>query len=195
MSNTITPNLGLEIPAYGDPNWNNPFTVDMNLIDAAVGTLQTTVAGMGGGGTPAGNWTRYQLTSSGSNWLVNGVVVAARSSSVNPQQIALFTAPALTIFHAVMLIHTASFVGASDCTVSLGTAAIPDSLMIVSGDTFDIAQAPAATHFYLAGGARMLSTSATAIIAQVGIPSGSYPIVVTAGTLDIFVLCSTLPPL
>jgi hypothetical protein len=34
---SLTPNIGLEVPAFNQPNWNVPFNYDLNLIDLIFG--------------------------------------------------------------------------------------------------------------------------------------------------------------
>jgi len=36
-SETTTPNIGLQVPAYNQPNWNVPLVYDLNLLDQMLG--------------------------------------------------------------------------------------------------------------------------------------------------------------
>jgi hypothetical protein len=182
-----TPNIGLSLPDYSLPKWDIPTNQNWTIIDAAIGALTA------GGASPAGSWTKYTLLVNNPNWFLNGVAVAAVGAT-SVQQIPIFTLPARTVLHAVFIKHSISFTGGalSSVVCSLGTAAVPDALMAVSGDTFDIWQVPSDFHLYLTGGARMLSAASSPIVLQVTCVGGS-PSAMAGGTLEIDVLASVLP--
>jgi hypothetical protein len=182
-----TPNLNLNLPDYSLPNWNVPTNQNWNILDAAVGALTA------GGAAAAGSWTKYTLLVNNPSWFLNGVAIDTLAGTA-VQQLALFTIPARSVFHAVFIKHSVSFAGGalSSVVVSLGTAASPDLLMAVGGDTFDVLQTPSDYHLYLTGGARMLSAAATPVVLQVTCVGGS-PSAMAGGTLEIDVLASVLP--
>ena len=182
-----TPNIGLYLPDYSLPAWNVPTNQNWTILDGVIGTLQS------GGASPAGSWSKYTLLVNNPNWFVNGTAVAAVGAT-SVQQIPIFVLPARTVLHAVFIKHSVAFTGGalSSVVCSLGTTAVPDALMAVSGDTFDILQVPSDYHLYLTGGARMLSAAANPIVLQVTCVGGS-PSAMAGGTLEIDVLASVLP--
>lgn len=139
-------------------------------------------------------WKKYTITLSGGNWLVNGVVAAALSSSGTTQQIPLFNSDARMVFNSLVVKHSVAFAatGAVGITASVGTAASPDTLMIASGDLFDIKQSPGDTVFYVAGGGKILSFGSVGVVLQV-IVNNATPSALYAGVLEIDVLYSDLP--
>jgi len=38
-SETLTPNIGLQVPAYNQPNWQVPIGYDLNLLDLMLGGI------------------------------------------------------------------------------------------------------------------------------------------------------------
>jgi hypothetical protein len=187
---STTPLIGLNLPAYDQPNWNIPNNQNWNILDSAVGALQ---AGAGVA-APAGSWAKYVVLAATPTWYVNAVNAGALSGTGAVQQIPLFTTAARTVFHAILIKHSIAFSGGalSSIVVSLGIAATPDALMSVAGDTFDVLQIPSDYHFYLAGGARMLSAAATPIVLEITCVGGD-PSSLATGTLEVDILASVLP--
>jgi len=139
-------------------------------------------------------WQRFSITMSGSNWLVNGVNVGAKSSSDAYQSIPLFTTPAKQSFHGLVIKPTSAFTGTLEeqCTMTVGSSAAPDNLMLYAGDNYDLTQTVSDTNLYNAGGSRVISFAATSIVARVFVNGGSAS-VLTGGAVDIYLLTSLLP--
>lgn len=185
---STTPNIGLNLVDYSEPRWNVPNNQNWNILDAAIGALQA-----GGGASAAGSWTKLAVLANHPDWYVNSVDVGALAATA-VQQVPLVTLPARSVLHAVLIKHSVAFTGGalSSVVVSLGVAATPDALMSVSGDSFDVLQVPSDYHFYLVGGARMVSVAATPLVLQMTCVGGT-PSALAAGTLEIDLLASVLP--
>jgi hypothetical protein len=140
-------------------------------------------------------WKTYTVTVSGGNWLVNGSVVAAQSTTNYIQQVPLFTTDASTIFNGIALKTTTAFSGDMPSLVaSIGTASIPDTLMSTTGDFYDLKATVTNQNFYVAGGAKVLDFGTVGVVLNV-VTSGlnKYISSVTTGVVKISFLQSILP--
>lgn len=73
MSTTVTPNVGLQIPAFNQGNWNVPFNYNWNLLDLIFGGTVV---------VPAMHIT--VLTADNMNALVGGLVTSEVPSGAQP---------------------------------------------------------------------------------------------------------------
>jgi hypothetical protein len=162
-----------------------------NYFLCATPNTWTQIGGSSGGSV---TWTKYLITISGTNWMVNGISAGALTPTASTQQISLATAAARQVFHGLVLKHSIAFAGTSitDVTCSVGTAGTPDQLMIVSGDTFDLFQAVSTTTFYATGGLKILSFASTGVVLQIN-TTGNNINGLSAGALEVDVLTSSLP--
>lgn len=160
------------------------------------GGMQATLVGSQINVQPTLAWQKFVVTMSGSNWLVNGSNVGAKSSSGAFQNIPLFTASAKQTFHGLVIKPTTQFAGsgvtAGQCTLTVGSTGSPDNLMLYAGDNFDLTQAVASTTLYNAGGSKVIDFNTAAIVARIFVNASSAS-VLTAGAVEIYILTSLLP--
>jgi hypothetical protein len=70
---TVTPNVGLQIPAYAQTNWQVPYNYDLNLLDRILGGLQTLPTGATPQITQFANWTTANTMSTTITNFTNGL--------------------------------------------------------------------------------------------------------------------------
>lgn len=158
------------------------------------GGMQASLVGSQINVQPTLAWQKFSITMSGANWLVNGTNVAAKATSGAFQNIPLFTAAAKQTFHGLVIKPTTVFTGAlaGQCTLTVGSTASPDNLMLYAGDNFDLTQAVASTTLYNAGGSKVIDFSATSIVARIFVNASSAS-ALTGGAVEVYVLTSLLP--
>jgi hypothetical protein len=140
-------------------------------------------------------WAKYLITISAGNWLVNGSVVAAQTSTTTSQQLPLFFTLARTVFMGMLIKTSTPFslaTGALTSTLTVGTSTASDSLMMTPGDAYDDTQATTNVNFYQAGGLKMIDFGSDLIVLNVITPL-TTPSLIVSGAVEVDILCSVLP--
>ena len=139
------------------------------------------------------HWIKYVVAVSGANWTVNGTSVGARSSSAT-QSITLVTTAARTVFSGLVIKNSVQFAitGSTAIATSVGISSAVDSLMLVSGDTYNPTQTVSISNFYVAGGAHIVDFAADPIVLYVS-TVGNTVSAITAGTIEVDLFTSVLP--
>lgn len=153
-----------------------------NVPNTDPATLYATIAN-------AGAWTKYTLTISGSNFLINGGSSTAKAAALT-QSLTLTTLPANAAVEKIRVKHSTAFSGTSvtAVTASLGTTGTESGY----GAPFDILAATSATNMYQVAGALGLTTASHALVLTIT-TVGANVSALTAGALDVWVSYSVLP--
>lgn len=173
----------LDGAATGLPTWssdnigsaNDDVKTRVDAIQSQVETNQTNISSLQ---TGAVQWTKYTKTYSDF------------SASATSSEISLATLSAAAVIHGVVIKHSAAFAGGSISSYEISVGPSGDATKYV--DSFDVDQTVASSAFLNTSLLEIEDFAATSILAAQAVSVGDDLDQATSGSVDIWVLSSTL---
>lgn len=174
----------LDGAATGVPTWdsdsigvaNEPVKDRIDAIQSQIETNQSNISDLQ---SAAVQWTKY--TKSYTDF----------STAATSNEISLATLAAATVVHGVMIKHSTAFSGGSITSFEVSVGPSGDATKYV--DSFDVDQTVASSAFLSAQMQEIEDFAATSVLAVQAVSVGDDLDQASAGSVDIWVLSSTLP--
>lgn len=176
--------FSLDLAATGLPTWdsdsigsaNDSVRVRVNAVQSAVETNQTNIASLL---TGAVQWTKYTKA------------YTDFSTAATSIELSLATLSAAEVVHGVIVKHSTAFSGGSITSYEVSVGPSGDATKYV--DSFDVDQTVASSAFLNTTLMEVEDFAATSILAVQAVTVGDDLDQAAAGSVDIWVLSSTLP--